>query len=71
MVIILYRLKVFARPGRSENHFKLQKIGSANNTLLTMVNELPRLSLANKPSMVAPPRLELGTQGSSSLCSTN
>ena len=47
------------------------KTGTKNNALLTGVNELFRLTVDPKLGMVAPPRLELGTQGSSGLCSTN
>jgi hypothetical protein len=47
------------------------KTRTTNHALLTGVNELFQLAHAHKPGMVAPPRLELGTQGSSGLCSTN
>ncbi len=47
------------------------KSGTENPSYLTGVNELFQLIPGHKPGMVAPPRLELGTQGSSSLCSTN
>ena len=45
--------------------------GTKNPRYLTGVNELFRLIPRQIPGMVAPPRLELGTQGSSSPCSTN
>jgi site-specific DNA recombinase len=47
------------------------KTGTTNKALLTGMSELFQLAHRNKPGMVAPPRLELGTQGSSGLCSTN
>jgi site-specific DNA recombinase len=47
------------------------KTGTAKGAILTGVNELFRLADPSLPVMVAPPRLELGTQGSSGLCSTN
>ena len=45
--------------------------GTKNPRYLTGVSELFQLAYVQIPGMVAPPRLELGTQGSSSLCSTN
>ena len=42
-----------------------------NKALITGIAELFRLGDPDNPIMVAPPRLELGTQGSSGLCSTN
>ena len=45
--------------------------GTENPRYLTGVNELFQLIPGRIPGMVAPPRLELGTQGSSGLCSTN
>ena len=47
------------------------KTRTANQAFLPGVNELFQLAMTVKPGMVAPPRLELGTQGSSGLCSTN
>ena len=45
--------------------------GTKNPRYLTGVSELFQLASGQIPGMVAPPRLELGTQGSSSPCSTN
>lgn len=47
------------------------KTGTENSAILTGVRKLFELSDPYLPVMVAPPRLELGTQGSSGLCSTN
>ena len=47
------------------------KTGTENGALLTGVSKLFRLADPKLPGLVAPPRLELGTQGSSGLCSTN
>jgi hypothetical protein len=47
------------------------KSGTAKDKFLTGFSKLFRLVSGNLPGMVAPPRLELGTQGSSGLCSTN
>jgi hypothetical protein len=47
------------------------KTRTENKALITGMAELLRLGHRNKPGLVAPPRLELGTQGSSGLCSTN
>lgn len=47
------------------------KTRTENQALLTGIGELFQLAYDNKPGLVAPPRLELGTQGSSGLCSTN
>ena len=47
------------------------KSRTENKALLTGMSELFQLAHTKKPIMVAPPRLELGTQGSSGLCSTN
>ena len=47
------------------------KTGTKNPRYLTGVSELFQLTSGQIPGMVAPHRLELWTQGSSSLCSTN
>lgn len=47
------------------------KTGTENKALITGIAELFKLGDPDNPIMVAPPRLELGTQGSSGLCSTN
>ena len=52
--------KTFRQPSRTEN-----------NTPITEKNEPLQLAFLQIPILVAPPRLELGTQGSSGLCSTN
>jgi hypothetical protein len=47
------------------------KTGTKNAANITEVSKLFGLADLGLPILVAPPRLELGTQGSSSLCSTN
>ena len=47
------------------------KTGTKNSAILPGVNALFQLAMSTKPVMVAPPRLELGTRGSSGRCSTN
>ena len=47
------------------------KTGTENSAILTGVRKLFELSDPQLLGLVAPPRLELGTQGSSGLCSTN
>ncbi len=47
------------------------KTGTENSAILTGVRKLFDLSDPQLLGLVAPPRLELGTQGSSGLCSTN
>ena len=47
------------------------KTGTENSAILTGVRKLFELSDPNLSVMVAPPRLELGTRGSSGRCSTN
>ena len=47
------------------------KSRTENKALITGMAELFRLGHRDIPGLVAPPRLELGTQGSSGLCSTN
>ena len=47
------------------------KTGTENGAILTGVRKLFELSDPQLLGLVAPPRLELGTQGSSGLCSTN
>lgn len=47
------------------------KTRTENKALLTGIAELFQLGYPMNPGLVAPPRLELGTQGSSGLCSTN
>ena len=47
------------------------KTGTKNSAILPGVNALFCLSSTVVPGMVAPPRLELGTRGSSGHCSTN
>ena len=47
------------------------KTGTKNLVKITEVSKLFGLADLSLPILVAPPRLELGTQGSSSLCSTN
>ena len=47
------------------------KTGTENKALITGIAELFKLGDPSYHILVAPPRLELGTQGSSGLCSTN
>lgn len=47
------------------------KTGTQNAAKLTEVSKLFELADLNLPGLVAPPRLELGTRGSSGRCSTN
>ncbi len=47
------------------------KTGTEKKALITGIAELFQLGYPDNPILVAPPRLELGTQGSSGLCSTN
>jgi site-specific DNA recombinase len=47
------------------------KTGTEKKALITGIAELFQLGYHTHPILVAPPRLELGTQGSSGLCSTN
>lgn len=47
------------------------KTGTEKKALITGIAELFQLGYHDNPILVAPPRLELGTQGSSGLCSTN
>jgi site-specific DNA recombinase len=47
------------------------KTRTENKALITGIAELLKLGDPDNPGLVAPPRLELGTQGSSGLCSTN
>lgn len=47
------------------------KTGTENMSKITGVSKLFELTDPDIPGLVAPPRLELGTQGSSGLCSTN
>ena len=46
------------------------KTGTENKALITGIAELFKLGDPSYHILVAPPRLELGTQGSSGLCST-
>lgn len=47
------------------------KSRTENDAILTGVRKLFELADPEKPGLVAPPRLELGTRGSSGRCSTN
>ena len=47
------------------------KTGTENPAKITEARKLFGLADLSLPILVAPPRLELGTQGSSGLCSTN